>query len=97
MARFWRRTLGPKFSEAARQLWLEVLRRGWSATQARKALDLPQGQISKLLYGERRAGRMIAEKIKLVLGIDPHLWDLAPEEEFTLPALQEEREERAVL
>ncbi|MEO7331196.1 MAG: hypothetical protein ABI193_21655 [Minicystis sp.] len=49
-------------------------------------LGMPGGQLSKLLYGDRKPGRAWTEKIREKLGIDAALWDQPPAEPFTPPA-----------
>jgi hypothetical protein len=89
--RFSRRKLGPKFSEAARQLWLALEERGWGQNEAMRQLVLPSGQISKLLYGERKAGRIWSRRIQEQLGIDEGLWDVPPTVAFIPPAARSAR------
>jgi hypothetical protein len=84
--RFSRRKLGPKFSEAARQLWIALEERGWGQNEAMRQLELPSGQISKLLYGERKAGRVWSGRFKDQLGIEERLWDEPPVIPFIPPA-----------
>jgi transcriptional regulator with XRE-family HTH domain len=86
MWRLSRQTLGAKFNEGARLLWLALLSRGWSQFAATHELGLGKGQLSKILYGDQRPGRAKAEKIKVKLGIHPTLWDRAPAEPFSPPA-----------
>ena len=83
---FSRQSLGSHFSEAARLLWLALQEKGWGQQEATRQLGMPSGQISKLLYGERKAGRVWAGKLKEQLRIDPSLWDKPPTVPFVPPA-----------
>lgn len=69
-----RRTVGKEFNEAARQMWLALVDRGWNQRQAQNALGTSEGLVNKLLYGEQRASLATALKVQAVFGIDPPLW-----------------------
>jgi len=84
--RLSRQTLGPKFSEGARQLWLFLARHRWTQADAAREMGLPSGQLSKILYGERKPGREWATKFQERAKIKPALWDQEPLELFAPPA-----------
>lgn len=74
------------FSEAARRLWLELERRGITQTEAEVLLGVAgTGQVNRFLYGERKPGRAMTERIREAFGIASALWDAAPVEPFAPP------------
>lgn len=76
-----RTSLGPKYSEGARRAWLALDERGWSQTRLSKELRALKVNVntSFLLHGDRRPGRAAGEALRVLLGIDPSLWDMAPQ------------------
>lgn len=91
--RSYRRTLGPRFSEGARLLWLVLENRGVSISAAvaelsaedRKA-SWSKGVLSNVLYGMRRPGPMIAADLRAAFGVPMEAWAEAPREAFVPPA-----------
>jgi transcriptional regulator with XRE-family HTH domain len=81
-----RTTLGRFFNEGARLLWLALEARGWSQADLRRALGVPPGAHSRWLYGDRRPGRQMAQRIYTAVGIPVTAWDEAPTCPFELPA-----------
>ena len=81
-----RTRLGPHFSEASRLLWLALEREGLSQTEGEAALELSSGQVNRLLYGDRRAGRGVAQRAFIRFGVPIGAWDQPPAKRFNLPA-----------
>jgi transcriptional regulator with XRE-family HTH domain len=82
-----RTTLGPKFTEGSRRLWLLMKRFRWTQADAARALELDTGQLSRLLFGDRKPGLTLAQrlagppaKIKLTT------WGRPPAKPFTPPS-----------
>lgn len=63
--------------------------RGESQTELTKVLAMPLGQLSKLLYGDRKPGLKWAAVIEAKLGIVMPLWSKDPEHPFVPPAAAE--------
>jgi len=91
MRKLSRQGLGPQFSEGARKLWLALREAGWSQAQGAREVGMTRGQLSKLLYGERKPGRASAETFRVRFGIETPLWDQAPAEPFAPPAATAEQ------
>jgi transcriptional regulator with XRE-family HTH domain len=68
-----RTTLGPHFSEGARQLW-RVVERGVSQEEIRRAIGLGRGMVHRFLYGDRKMSLDVAVRIETAFGIRPALW-----------------------
>ena len=81
-------SLGPKFSEAARQLWL-VVEGGQSVSDVARASK--SNNVTRWLYGDQTPSR---EKALVLEGLYPkvkmRLWSVPPVEVFTPPALRDE-------
>lgn len=85
-----RTELGPKFSEGARLLWVEMDKRDWSGFRLGNELGLASGQVVRYLYGDRVPVLELAMKIKDVLGIEPESFTHPPSTLFVPPAAREE-------
>ena len=85
--RLSRPTLGNKFCEGSRLLWLHVLSQNISQKELSEALGLGGGgsQVSHWLYGRRKPGLELALLIEERLGIPAKAWTEAPSEPFELP------------
>lgn len=81
-----RETIGEEFSEGTRLLWVEMARRGWTQADLRKALELPPGGLTRILYGDTKASLAFAMKCEEALGVDASKFLLKPAEAFVPPA-----------
>jgi len=94
--------LGKHFSEGSRRLWLLLKERGWDQTDlaadvlaARSQADpsIPKrpstSVVNRWLYGDRAPDRASSLLLQERYGLDPKLWDQAPEEPFTPPAARQ--------
>lgn len=79
-------TLGDKFSEGARLLWLAMRRSQLSQEQLRLELQLARGVIGRWLRGERRPDGKSRGTLFERFEISPTAWDSPPSEPFTLPS-----------
>jgi hypothetical protein len=71
-----RRTkLGKCASAALPVLWAEMERRGWSDADLAREVDIDNGNASRIVYGDRRPGRVLSSKLFARLGIGLDLWD----------------------
>jgi hypothetical protein len=92
----YRSTVGPKFSEGSRRLWLAAEGLGsQAALEAAFNTRFPEdpidaGVLSRYLYGERRADRRRAMQLREVFGIDPTAWDQSPAAPFTPPGARKD-------
>ena len=91
---FVRRTLGPKFSEGARLLWLAVVRQRLTLRQVSEAGGAQQAHY--WLFGDKRPGPTPRRRLRDGFGIEPALWDEAPHEPFSLDRLAEQRDAAGV-
>jgi plasmid maintenance system antidote protein VapI len=91
MSRLNRRDLGENFCEGSRRLWLAMAERGLDQTGLANLLGTKNSQVNRWLYGERKAGRMWADRIFKALGIERDAWDREPAP-FSLKALQRQAE-----
>jgi hypothetical protein len=80
-----RTTVGPHFSEAARQMWMVMRREKLTVAGLAKRLARPKSTVWRLLYGERTAGRAFAGEIERALKIPVADWDRPPTRSFTIP------------
>jgi transcriptional regulator with XRE-family HTH domain len=87
--RLYRDHLGPKFSEAARLVWLAMAERGWSQSDLARELETDTENVCRWLYGDRRPTRPFDRRFRVLLGVDESLWDADPTEPFTPPALEQ--------
>lgn len=78
--------LGPKFSEGARLLWLELLKTKYSIREAEREWGMSRGLLHRLLYGHQRAGRVVALRLFGMFSIPVETWDRTPIREFVPPA-----------
>jgi hypothetical protein len=81
----FRTTLGPHFSEGARQLWLRMAERGWEQPRLSAEVEAGPGTINKILYGDRRVGARLSVRFEEVLGIRPRAFLELPLKEFAPP------------
>lgn len=79
--------LGPFFSEGARQVWLQVLMRGTSQEEIRRAIGLGRGMVHRYLYGDRQVSLRVALQFEEGWGIKPKLWLEPPRKPFVPPTL----------
>ena len=89
--RTYRTDLGPLFSEGARLVWVAVEREGGVAP-VRKRLGFDVGEMSRLMYGDRRANLQQANRCLEVLDVPTTAWEQAPSEPFEPPAARAARE-----
>jgi hypothetical protein len=82
-----RTALGPFFSEGARQVWLQVVMKGTSQEEIRRAIGLGRGMVNRYLYGDRRVSLDVAVRIESAFGIAPKLWLAPPAKKFRPPTL----------
>lgn len=68
-------TLGPFASAALPTLWKAIERKGWTHADFARAADISGAQASRILYGERGAGRRVASFCYSTLGVKLFLWD----------------------
>jgi hypothetical protein len=92
--RSFRLTLGPDFTEGARQVWLWMEREKKSQANliALLAADDPgapsaKGLLPKYLYGDQPIAIAWARRIERVTGVLAGLWGDKPVEPFTPPAV----------
>jgi hypothetical protein len=83
--RLLRTTLGPKFSEGARRLWMALHRRRCSQTELAVSLGASSALFSRWLWGDRRPELAWAEKIERELRIAMSAWVEAPRKAFAPP------------
>ncbi len=86
MAKLFRTTLGPHFSEGCRQLWLLMAERGWEQPRMSSELEAGPGTLNKLLYGDRRIGFRLSLLIENKLGIKQRTFGVMPLKPFAPPA-----------
>lgn len=80
-----RTRLGQFFSEGARQVWLQVVTRGTSPEEIRRAIGLGRGVLHRYLYGDRRISLDVAVRIESAFGIAPKLWLLPSRQKRFVP------------
>jgi hypothetical protein len=85
-----RSRLASGFSEGARLYWLALEAKGLNQKEADALLEISAGLTNRLLYGERKPGRALGERIREAFGVDPTLWDLEPREPFIPPGARPE-------
>mgnify|MGYP007083426783 CR=1 FL=1 len=89
--RHYRISLGDKFSEGARLLWIAM--GDVAPADFERSLGWSRGTLSNYLYGERRAGRdaavLLFERHQIPIGA----WAEKPTETFIPPAAREPEEE----
>ena len=81
-----RLTLGPRFSEGARLLWLVLAERAWSQGEAARAIGAKAGVVPRWLYGDTRPSWDWASKLRDLFGIPLESWTLPPSIPFVAPA-----------
>lgn len=90
--RLVRRTVGRKFSEGSRQLWLALHSRGIDVIQrASEYLGVESPVLHHWLYGTRRPSWPARMVLRRKLRIPLQTWDQPPTEEFVLPAAAADR------
>ncbi len=70
-----RHRVGTFASAALPALWKALARKEWSQADLARALKLSTAQVSRLLYGERGAGRHTASECSRLLDVKIELWD----------------------
>lgn len=55
-------------------LWALVEARGWTNTQLAEGIGEDDGNVTRILYGDRKASRVVAVKL-MSLGVAIELWD----------------------
>lgn len=81
-----RTKLGKDFSEGARQLWIELEKRGLDSASLALKLGVSRGAIWRMLVGDRSAGIDLAVAIEKELGIPVATWTRKPSRPFVLPS-----------
>ena len=82
-----RRTdLGEHFSEGSRLLWQILEKKGWTQSQLREALGAHPGEISKLLYGDKKPRFDLIVEASRKFKIKAERWDEPPRVAFVPPA-----------
>jgi transcriptional regulator with XRE-family HTH domain len=76
---------GPHFSEGARLCWLALASRGWNQERLRLKTRAHKGELSRVLFRDRRPSLLLAERIQRVLGIPMPAWASKPTVEFAPP------------
>ncbi len=87
--RSYRQTLGDRFSEGARLLWLKMQAKGWSQADVRAklaALTPKTSLLSRWLYGDQRPGVEWAFLLQRATGIEASLWSKDATDTFVPPA-----------
>lgn len=69
-----RRTLGTETSAALPVLWALLEEREWSQAQLAANTGVDDGNVARILYGDRKASRVIAVRL-MALGVAIELWD----------------------
>ena len=83
MARLIRRDeLGARFSEGARQTWIQLRKRGWTRSDLARALNKHSGHVTKIVWGDRVPQQQLAFAIQDLLGVDARLWHVKPKRAF---------------
>lgn len=78
-----RSTIGPRFSEGARLLWVKaILLKGHSQETIRDLLGAPRGVVSRWLYGDRKPSLKYMEKARKVYRVPVATWLDDPTERF---------------
>lgn len=81
-----RRTLGPRFSEGTRRLWLALEAQGLAHHAAAARIGCKRGVFSRVVYGDVTPGIALLAQIERAFAIAPSLWAKAPEKPFSLPS-----------
>lgn len=87
--RNYRRHLGPRFTEGARLLWLELERRDTGVTAAAGLLGCGTSSLTRALYGENVPGVDLLADVTRVFGVPIGAWAEKPSAPFIPPAARE--------
>lgn len=82
-----RTTLGDRFTEGARRMWLELDKRSWQQSDLSAFLEEPLAKVHTWLYGDAIPVLKSALNIQKKLGIDPLLFAKDPVRPFQPPAV----------
>ena len=88
--RLYRTDLGPLFSEGARLLWVAV-EAGGGIAAIRGRLNFSSGEMTRLLYGDRRANLAQANVCAERLAIPTTAWEQQPSQPYEPPAARAAR------
>ena len=77
---------GEHFSEGSRLLWLALERLGHTQADAEAQLECAAGAVNRLLYGDRKPGRALGDRIAERYGVQVRAWDEEPKKRFVFPA-----------
>lgn len=83
---FQRKTTGKDFSEGARLIW-EALDSGWTVHSIAEGIGCKRMAVHRYMYGDSRPSRKTSLALQSLLGIDPHLFDVAPSKPFAPPGV----------
>jgi hypothetical protein len=81
-----RTKLGPKFSEGARLLWLQLEALNITAADVQREIKASSGSASCWLYGDKRPGRTFAQRLEEKFGVPVSAWDQPTTVIFVPPA-----------
>lgn len=79
-------TLGPKFSEGSRQIWLRLEAEEITDEEFTRRVGWSRGVLLRLKYGDTNPSGQSLADLSRELGIDPDSFFVAPLEEFIPPA-----------
>jgi transcriptional regulator with XRE-family HTH domain len=85
-----RRTLGPRFTEGARLLWLWLAASGISQKELGRRVGAPA--ITKILYGDHIPRVAVLSRLCELIGAPVSVWAEPPREPFVPPLVVAERE-----
>lgn len=80
-----RTTLGPKFTEGARLLWLTSGRMGHTQEDIRRTVGCSRGLVHRWLFGDKGIDLAYAFRVEDVYGIPARAWLSKPARRFSLP------------
>jgi ribosome-binding protein aMBF1 (putative translation factor) len=81
-----RTTLGERFTEGARQLWVTLDKKSWQQLDLANFLGEPLAKVHTWLYGDAVPVLQAALNIEKKLGIEPSLFARKPYRPFQPPA-----------
>ncbi len=85
-----RTSLGKRFSEGARLLWVAKTERGWSQGEVRRAIGAKAGVVPRWLYGDTKPSWDWAVRLRDTLGIPLEAWTVPSTVVFIPPAARED-------
>ena len=88
--RSYRRSLGPRFSEGARLLWVELERRGESMRDLRRRIGVG-ADITRWLYGDAIPPLAAIVRMDKLFGIPARAWLQPAKRAFIPPAARASR------